>query len=157
MGLAAPEAVHASGQTTALPRFEQYPSVFSFSGSPAPVILASARYGRTFRTRLSDGAKIGPNFGGAFTLVTWGCGSSCQVSVVISARTGVLSQQTLRTTNGIEYRRDSRLVIADPVRVGDPPLDRCAACGTPAAYEWTGTRFEPVGPGPHPHLMDDRP
>ena len=147
---------HTVVATTALPRFEDYPSTEAFSVRPAPVVLASARYGPTYRTRLRAGAQSGPNFAGAFTVVTWGCGSSCQVSVIINARTGTLSQQTLRTTNGLEYRRESRLLIADPVHPGDSPLDTCAACGTPAAYEWTGVRFEPVGSGSHPHLAGDQ-
>jgi hypothetical protein len=153
---AGPAGVDSNAQTTALPRFEDYSSIQAFAGRPAPVVLASARYGRTYRTRLRDGAQGGPNFAGAFTVITWGCGSSCQVSVVVNARTGVLSQQTLRTTNGVEFRRDSRLLIADPVHTGDPPLNTCAACGVPAAYEWTGARFEPVGLGPHPHLATDQ-
>ena len=156
-GLAKPPTVETNAQTTALPRLEDYPSTETFSGRPAPVILASARYGRTYRTRLRDGAQTGPNFAGAFTVVTWGCGSSCQVSVIIDARTGALSQQTLRTTNGLEFRRDSRLLVADPGRTGDPPIERCAACGIPAAYEWTGIRLQPVGRGPHPHLVTDQP
>jgi hypothetical protein len=110
-----------------------------------------------FRTRLREGARKGPNFAGAFTVVVWGCGSSCQIVAVVDAMTGALSEQTLRTTNGVEYRRDSRLLIADPLHAGDPPLDTCAACGIPAAYEWTGFRFEPLGPGPHPHPFGDRP
>ena len=153
---ATPAAMDAQAQTTGLARFEDYPSLEAFSGQPAPVVLASARYGRTYRTRLQEGAGSGPNFAGGFTVVSWGCGSSCQVSVVIDARTGVLSQQAVRTTNGLEFRRDSRLLVADPVHPGDPPLDRCAACGVPAAYEWTGARFQPVGPGPHPHLTEMR-
>jgi hypothetical protein len=147
----------AAVQKTALPGFADYPSTEVFTGRAAPVLLDSARYGRTYRTRLRDGARKGPNFAGAFTVVVWGCGSSCQVGVVINANTGALSRQTLRTTNGVEYRRESRLLIADPVHLGDPPLDRCAVCGVPAAYEWTGVRFEPVGSGPHPHLAGDRP
>jgi hypothetical protein len=142
-----------SGQAKiGLPVFGDYPSREAFTGRVARVRLDSALYGRNYRTRLRDGARKGPNFVGAFTVVLWGCGSSCQVAVVVNANTGALSRQILRTTNGVEYRRESRLLIADPVRPGDPPLDTCAACGVPAAYAWTGARFEPVGSGPHPHL-----
>jgi hypothetical protein len=140
-----------------MPRFEDYLATVHFQGSPAEVHIRSAAYGTMFRTRLRKGAKAGPNFAGAFSIVMWGCGSSCQTAAVIDARTGLLSAQTLRTTNGLEYRTDSRLVLADPVHPGDPPLSRCAACGTPAAYVWSGTRFEPVDAGPHPHLSGDRP
>jgi hypothetical protein len=150
-------AVERDRQAVALPRFEDYPGPEVFTGTPAPVRLGSARYGRLFQTRLREAAQKGPNFGGTFTVAVWGCGSGCQITAIINARTGGLSEQTLRTTNGIEYRRDSRLLVADPVRPGDPPLDTCAVCGTPAAYEWTGSRLEPVGDGPHPHLQGDRP
>ncbi len=44
-GLATPATV-ARAQTTTLPRLEDYPSTEAFSGRPAPVVLASARYGR---------------------------------------------------------------------------------------------------------------
>jgi hypothetical protein len=156
-GLARSIPVGATTQITIAPRFDDYPSVERYSGPAAPVLVASARYGRTYRTRLRDGSKAGPNFAGAFTVVTWGCGSSCQVSVVISARTGTLSRQILRTTNGLQYRRGSRLLIADAGQPGDPPLDQCAVCGTPAAYEWNGVDLHPVGDGPHPHLSEDEP
>jgi len=140
-----------------LPRFEDYPANATFGGPPAPVRIESARYGRLYRTRLRDGASRGPNFAGSFTVVVWGCGSSCQIVSVVDARTGRLSEQTLRTANGVQYRVDSRLIIADPIRPRDPPSSECASCGTPAAYVWTGARFEHVGRGPHPHLSRDRP
>lgn len=150
----------APGEATrgvTLPRFEEYPSTRLFTGRPAPALVESAPYGRMYRTRLRQGSSEGPNFDGAFTVVVWGCGSNCQVVAVVDAKTGNLSEQTLRTTNGVAFRRDSRLLIADPVHAGDPPLDTCAACGVPAAYEWNGSRFEPVGSGPHPHPFGDRP
>jgi hypothetical protein len=58
---------------------------------------------------------------------------------------------------GRMYRTRLRQGSSDPVHAGDPPLDTCAACGVPAAYEWNGSRFEPVGSGPHPHPFGDRP
>jgi hypothetical protein len=147
----------AARHQPALPSFEDYPSIEAISGRPAPVLVESARYGRMFRTRLREGSRQGPNFAGAFTVVVWGCGSSCQIIAVIDARTGALSEQTLRTTNGVEFRPESRLFIADPVHADDPPLDACVVCGVPAAYEWMDGRFNPIGSGPHPHLLGDRP
>jgi len=154
----APSSAAASAsENTGLPRFEDYATTDTFRGSVAPVRIETARYGRMFRTRLRAGARGGPNFAGAFTVVQWGCGSSCLIVSIVDARRGLLSEQTLRTTNGVQYRGNSRLIIADPVNAGDPPLSECAACGTPAAYVWTGRRFEPVGRGPHPHLSGERP
>lgn len=150
-------AARSLSEDTRVPRFEDYATTDIFRGPAAPVRIESARYGRMFRTRLRAGARSGPNFAGAFTVVQWGCGSSCQIVSIVDARTGLLSEQTLRTTNGVQYRVNSRLVVADPLNAGDPPLSECAACGTPAAYVWTGRRFEPVGGGPHPHLSGERP
>lgn len=137
--------------------FEAYSVTQKLRGEPAPVQLQSAGYGRTFRTRLRKGARTGPNFAGTFTVVIWGCGAPCQMVAVVDARSGRLSRQLLRTSNGVDYRANSRLILADPVREGDPPLGTCATCGTSAAYLWTGTDFQPVGRGPHPHRLDWRP
>ena len=147
-------AFNAAAQS-AMPRFQDFPATDVFRGSPAAPLLGSARYGGTFRTRLRDGARKGPNFAGAFTIVMWGCGSPCQYLAVIDARTGALSKQTLQTATGATYRVDSRLLIVDPRQPDYPPPGECAACGTEAAYVWNGTRFEPVGKGPHPHIRDD--
>jgi hypothetical protein len=122
---------------------------------PAPVDLASAAYGRMYRTKLREAAAAGPNFAGHFTLALWGCGTGCQIVAVIDARTGRLSRQTLLTANGVEFRRDSRLLLADPRTPEIPP--ECASCGTPAYYEWRNARFEPVEPGLHLHLGGQRP
>jgi hypothetical protein len=113
---------------------------------PAAVDLASAEYGRMYRTKLREGAAAGPNFAGYYTVVMWGCGTGCQVVAVVDARTGRLSRETLLTANGVRYRRDSRLLFADPPMPDQPA--QCASCGTPAYYEWRRGRFEPVGPGP---------
>jgi len=137
-------------------RFEDYRVADTSLGHrrAAAVDLASAGYGRMYRTRLREGAAEGPNFAGRYTVVYWGCGTGCQVVAVVDARTGRLSRQTLLTSNGVQYRRDSRLLFADPPTPEQPP--NCASCGTPAYYEWRGNRFVPVGPGPHIHLGGPR-
>lgn len=140
-----------------LPRFEDYAVEDVYRGRPAPVDLASAEYGRTFRTMLREGARSGPNFAGRYTIVEWGCGTGCQIVVVVDARTGRLSRQSLNTASGVEYRLNSALLIADPPDPANPWPPGCASCGTTAAYVWKGDRFEPVGEGPHPHLEGQRP
>ena len=138
-------------------RFEDYAVADTSPGRrpAAGVDFSSAPYGRTFRTRLREGAAPGPNFAGHYTVVLWGCGTSCQIVSVIDARTGRLSRQTLLTANGVRYRRDSRLLLADPPDP-DQPAD-CASCGTPAYYVWEGGELRPVGSGVHPHLGGHRP
>jgi len=132
------------------PRFEEYAVPDTFRSAPAPVDLASDSLGRRFRTRLREGAAEGPNFAGAFTIVSWGCGTGCETHVVVDARTGRIYPQTITTSAGALYRRGSALLVADPP---DPaaPAD-CASCGQTAYYLWRGDHFEPLGEGPHPHL-----
>ena len=78
----------ASEQSADVRRFQEYPITTTFRGPAAPARIDSARYGRMFRTRLREGARRGPNFAGEFTVVTWGCGTSCQFVAVVNARTG---------------------------------------------------------------------
>src|SRR5262245_22010135 len=60
------------------PDFARYAVTERFRGTPAVPDLASAKDARRFRTVLRDGARKGPNFAGSFTIVSWGCGTSCQ-------------------------------------------------------------------------------
>src|SRR5919109_618999 len=90
----------ANRATAALaPRFEDYAVTDTAFGrrQPAPVQFASADYGQMYRTKLGEGAATGPNFAGHFTVVTWGCGTGCQIAAIVDARTGQLSNRTLLT------------------------------------------------------------
>jgi hypothetical protein len=139
------------------PRFEDYPVADTSLGQPRPagVVFTSADYGAMYGTRLRQGAAEGPNFAGHYTVVIWGCGTGCQIAAVVDARTGRLSDETLLTASGLQFRRDSRLLYADAPTPEQPP--DCASCGTPALYEWRDGRFVRVSAGPHPHLGGPRP
>jgi hypothetical protein len=104
-------------QLKARPRFEQYPAPQNFKGKPAPVNLASHKEARMFRTNLRNGAKEGPNFAGHYTVVVWGCGTSCLSFAIVDARTGrvYFPDFAVYSTedDSIGYRLNSRLFIAD--------------------------------------------
>ncbi len=98
---------------------------------PAPVELKSHPLARRYRTVLRAGARKGPNFAGHYTVVKWGCGSSCVQFAVIDARNGAVffarefeSVSGVRVNSdgfepdaardgngGLRYRLDSRLLI----------------------------------------------
>lgn len=147
---AVPEAA-SPNPAEELPRFEAFPADSLFTDKPAPVDLSSNPEAPWYRTVLRTGAAEGPNFAGHLTVVSWGCGTGCQVNAVVDARTGYVYPQTLVTKQGVEHRLESRLLIADPY---DPELapEDCPSCVTTAGYVWRSGRFEPVGEGPHPHL-----
>jgi hypothetical protein len=98
---------------------------------PAPVDLKSHPLARRYRTILRAGALKGPNFAGHYTVVGWGCGSSCVQFAVVDARNGAVffprafqSVSGLHVNSegfepdaardgywGLRYRLDSRLLI----------------------------------------------
>jgi len=114
------------------PRFEQY-MVQEKLTSIAPVDLNSHPKARRYTTVLHAGAKRGPNFGGHYTVVVWGCGSSCLTFAIINARTGKVifpydscgvssvhmghidvddfESNAISGCQGLRYRLDSRLLI----------------------------------------------
>jgi hypothetical protein len=96
------------------PAFEDYPATKSFSGRRAPVNLASHPQARRFRTVLQQGAKQGPNFAGKYTVVTWGCGTSCQAIGIINAETGSVYMLDSPAEAGVKFKLDSRLLVVNP-------------------------------------------
>lgn len=100
-------------------------------GRRAPVDLNSHPLARRYRTVLRAGARKGPNFAGHYTVVGWGCGSSCIQFAVVDARNGAVffpqdfdSISTVHVDSdgfqseangdgywGLRYRLDSRLLI----------------------------------------------
>ncbi len=103
------------------PRFEDFPVIEKFHSQPASVNLSSHPYARMFRTKLREGAKNGPNFAGHYALVWFGCGNECQQSLVVDLRTGKvyglaepLSKLPLQSSRGLDFKLESKLIIADP-------------------------------------------
>jgi hypothetical protein len=105
------------------PQFNDFRVRERFRGNAVPVQLLT-RQARTYRTVLREGAKKGPNFAGHYTIVTWGCGSSCIQFAIVDARTGRvyfppfyvafgsnLRGKSLRDREPLRFRRDSRLLI----------------------------------------------
>ena len=148
-------AAVAFGQATGIDslRFEDYPATDTLRQKPAPVNLRSYKLATQFRTVLRNGAGRGPNFAGAFTIVTWGCGSSCRILAVVSARSGRVYGPWLQYQVAVAYRYDSRLLLVDSpdsVRAVIGRVDQqCAVCGTPGACVWDQDHFQPLVQGGH--------
>ncbi len=136
----------------AVPRYEDFPVTKIYKGKPAPPVLSSTE-ARTFRTRLKEGAAKGPNFAGHYTIVGWGCGSSCQQLAVIDAQTGkVYFSKTLPNAvyamlpdteeePGLKYRLNSKLlVLVGWPGEGDQPDDLAGIF----YYKWENNEFKLV-------------
>ncbi len=112
-----------SGMLTTLPakniaqvrvQFEKYPVTQIYKGKPAPINLNSNPNAAKFRGILQDGMQKGPNFAGHYTIVTWGCGTSCQNSAIVDAKTGAVYTPGIMSEVGIKYKLNSRLLIVNP-------------------------------------------
>ncbi len=137
-----------------VPRFEAYPTRVISNLKPARVDLKSHPRARRYRTRLREGAAEGPNFAGHFTVVGWGCGTSCIQWAVVDARTGavyfppddIASVSTVHVGTaegepephfyGLRFRKDSGLLMI----LGAPNEDDSRE-GI-LFYRWTGKNFE---------------
>lgn len=97
---------------------------------------------RLYITRITEGAKEPANFAGHYRLVTWGCGSSCQMSALVDQHTGRI-YDVPETALGLEYRLNSRLLITD--HLTDEGYSNTFVINSmypaPAFYLWTGKQF----------------
>jgi hypothetical protein len=110
---------------------------------------------RMFRTTIRQAARKGPNFAGHYSVAYWGRGSGLTSFVVVDVITGHVYDSapfgffdvpfrgayTGRQYEGLVYRPDSRLLVAD----GCPENGKCGTY----YYEWkknsfTLLRFDPL-------------
>ncbi|HEX6037541.1 MAG TPA: hypothetical protein VFZ20_05870, partial [Longimicrobium sp.] len=132
-----------------MPRFADHPARETFTGTPAPVDLASAEGARQIGTVLREAARKGPNFAGRYTFVQWGCGTSCQSFAIIDARTGRVTFGGRPLSVGAGYRLDSELLVADPPDAwleayGADATDAVGSLARSVYYRWDGRRLVPL-------------
>ena len=65
---------------------------------------------KMFVTRITEGCKEGVNFGGHYTIIYWGCGTSCQYGVIVDRKTGHIYNE-YQSSLGSEFKKDSNLII----------------------------------------------
>lgn len=143
------------------PKFQDYPASSIFTGTPAsPKLVRPAD--RLFRTQIRDGAAKRPNFAGHYSIVEWGCGSSCVSIAIVDAKDGEVYAAPFRDLGygsvliyadvseehyePLDHKLNSRLLV-----VRGCPEDRdCASY----FYVWTGSTFKLIDKGtavPPPH------
>lgn len=76
--------------------------------------LKSHELGRIFRTRIKEECENKERlFAGHYTLAYWGCGSPCQMSVLIDRKTGKIYDAPTASL-GYKFQKDSRMLIVNP-------------------------------------------
>ncbi len=107
-------------------RFEDFPVSEIYTGVPAPVDFESYPAAKEFRTKIIEGAKLGPNFAGRYTFVMWGRGTGARDGAIIETETGKIIDYGIQSGNpglplkdaannqefyNFSYRQDSTLLL----------------------------------------------
>jgi hypothetical protein len=142
------------------PSFGDFAVKSVWTARPVPVDLKHNAEARQFRTMLRQGAAKGPNFAGHYTIVGWGCGSSCLNWAIVDAKNGYVffapgarivaadhvdsDSDSDRSAgldvdyNALRFKRDSSLLSV----LGAPEED--ASREGIYFYQWTGKRLKLV-------------
>ncbi len=126
-----------------LPKFEDFPASEFSNNKEIFVDINSDPIGRIYRSAIrSDVEYFGINFAGKYSIADWGCGSGCQDGVIVDADTGHVYEMPVLTTNGHEARRDSRLLVQNPLAPGGGWMNDWYKM---RYWEWTGKDFKLLG------------
>jgi len=113
-------------------KFEPYINFDDFKVSienvKAKLDLNSHELGRQFRTAIRESYNDSENlFAGHYTFATWGCGSPCQMNVLIDRRTGKIYDAP-NSSVGSEFKKDSRMLIINPPEETNYFYNNCPYC-----------------------------
>lgn len=128
-----------------VPKFDDYKVGNIYSGKAASVIFYNNPQARKYRTVLRNGVKQGVNFAGHYTVVIWGCGTSCQSFAIVDQISGrVYFTKELSLVSyadywakdyGLNFRPDSRLLIVNGSPDEDKDIGRYF-------YEWKDNKLK---------------
>ena len=123
--------------------FEDF-KVEIYSGNLAKPDFSSNPTYQKFKSRIQLGCNKGVNFAGHYTLITWGCGSPCEIGVAVDRKNGKIFDG-LGSSTGIAFRVDSRLIIRNFNAIDSTTslIRTCAYCDVTMA-EWTGTALKEI-------------
>ena len=98
------------------PKFEEYQinADDRYLRRPVPVDFSGHQDLWSYRTMIRGAVVRGVNFAGRYVIAEWGCGTSCQNHAVIDAKTGKIIASGLQTLYGVDYMKDSALLIINP-------------------------------------------
>jgi hypothetical protein len=123
--------------------FDEYQAGPLFHGRPA-VPRAETPLARDHTDIIRKAVRRGPNFAGHYTVVNWGCGSSCGTYVIVDNRTGRIYEPQ-EISKGVE------LGVAGPEHRPNSTLMVVASCPPPEQYgykncerkfyKWNGSKL----------------
>ena len=119
---AAPEPTLTTDSPTTIevPQFEAFPVSKFTKYTPNPdleLTLDAFPAAREYEELLAAAATSAPNFAGTYSIISWDCPSSipaCQQSAILDNTTGDIRVFGILSHAGIDYTRDSTLLIINP-------------------------------------------
>jgi hypothetical protein len=98
------------------PKFSDYPVKPEniYAGPAAWIDLSGNKEAASNRAFIRQAAARGSNFAGHYIVAEWGCGIDCQNHAVIDTKSGRLIAYGPRSAFGVEFYKDSRLLIFNP-------------------------------------------
>ncbi|CAM3520966.1 hypothetical protein POKO110462_07010 [Pontibacter korlensis] len=109
-----------------------------YRGNLAPLDEKSHEDARTYRSMLRQGLEEGVNFAGKYTVVSIGCGTSCQQHFVVDRESGKVLDK-VQSSMGAKYSTNSRVLIVNPPDSA-VNYNECNYC-TPEAYVFENGKF----------------
>jgi len=125
-----------------LPKFEDFPAITFSNNKNIVVDISSDPIARMFRSAIRHSVKIdGINFAGKYSIVEWGCGSTCQSGAIVDADTGHVYPLPGIMASGFEARKDSNLLIQNPLSMQGNWREWYRML----YWEWKGNRYKLIG------------
>ncbi len=147
----AEEGVHHSN----FYNFEDFPAEIG-KVKKAPLQLAKGTKNWTFRTRIREAYQGEPNFAGHYIVAQWGCGTECQVGVIIDTKTGRIYDGYVSGL-GVVFRADSTLLVMDPLWDEYWQHPEWARGGMVTQYfSWNGKKFVLLREEPWATMLPDQ-
>jgi hypothetical protein len=114
----------------------------TFIGRPARLNFSNSGIEKEYQTIIENTVKKeGVNFAGHYTLVQWGCGSPCQVCVVVDLKTGKIHKGQ-SSCYGYCFKATSKVLQINPPDNDNGWYRANRLCGTPQEYLWNRDSFK---------------
>jgi hypothetical protein len=95
-------------------KFNDYPSTKIYSDKRRAIDYNSDKIAKRFKTVITDGYNASEiNFAGFYSLIWWGCGTSCQQSAIVDWRDGKV-YKGVTASLGYSFVKESRMIITNP-------------------------------------------
>ncbi len=94
---------------------QAYPSNDRYYGKPALVDFSTAPDAKKFYTRLTEGARQGPNAAGHYTIIQIGSTGNGYFTYIVDARTGKIIVDGQLENSQWKYAIESDLIVADGI------------------------------------------